>query len=42
MKTLLAFAVLWLLSGAVAAFLSYGPSLLRMILFGPISLVNWI
>ena len=43
MKVFLVFvALMWLLSGAVAAFLSFGPTLVRMILFGPISLANWL
>lgn len=42
MKVLAILAVLWLLSGVTAAFLSFGPTLLRMLLFGPISLANWI
>ena len=42
MKVLAILALLWLLSGAVAAFLSFGPTLGRMILFGPISLANWL
>ena len=42
MKVLLILALLWLLSGAVAAMLSFGPALARVVVFGPISLANWL
>jgi hypothetical protein len=40
MKVLLVLLLIWLLCGATAAVLSIGPALLRILLFGPISLAN--
>ena len=35
MKALFSILVAWMLCGAVAAFFSFGPALLRIVAFGP-------
>ena len=40
MRALFSFVVAWALCGAAAAFVSFGPALLRIVAFGPISLAQ--
>jgi hypothetical protein len=40
MKAVFSFAVAWAFCGALAAFFSFGPALLRIVAFGPISLAQ--
>ena len=40
MKALFSIIVAWALCGAIAAFFSFGPALLRIVAFGPISLAQ--
>ena len=40
MKALFSILVAWMLCGAVAAFFSFGPALLRIVAFGPVSLAQ--
>jgi hypothetical protein len=40
MKALFSIVVAWALCGAIAAVLSFGPALLRIVVFGPISLAQ--
>jgi hypothetical protein len=40
MKAVFSFVVAWTLCGALAAFFSFGPALLRVVAFGPISLAQ--
>jgi hypothetical protein len=40
MKAVFSFAVAWAFCGALAAFFSFGPALVRIVAFGPISLAQ--
>ena len=40
MKAVVSFVVAWAFCGALAAFFSFGPALLRVVAFGPISLAQ--
>ena len=40
MKALFSILVAWMLCGAVAAFFSLGPALMRIVAFGPVSLAQ--
>ena len=40
MKAVFSFVVAWSFCGVLAAFFSFGPALLRVIAFGPISLAQ--
>ncbi len=40
MKALFTIVVAWAACGAIAAVLSFGPALLRVVMFGPISLAQ--
>ena len=40
MRALFTIVVAWALCGAIAAFFSFGPALLRIVAFGPISLAR--
>jgi hypothetical protein len=40
MKALFSIVVAWALCGAIAAVLSFGHALLRIVVFGPISLAQ--
>ena len=40
MKAVVSFVVAWAFCGALAAFFSFGPALVRVVAFGPISLAQ--
>ena len=40
MKVVFTFVVAWAFCGALAAFFSFGPALLRVVAFGPLSLAQ--